>query len=225
MWHPFTPTVAQQQNHTVTSRFDLICCFRLCLGFPTILHALHMRPQTSPLCWRWTQWKGRRCDPVAGQLYFGFPAAWNIFTCASFLMHRPFFFLNSRETFLKHYVTNNFHSTTIDLPFYWTKREARGHHLTFRATSLHWRRPGCPLTRTPPSPPHKHPDCHAASHYACPSSCHAHMPVCLARCHWHHLQMWLELWGLKNLNSIAPMNWSSSLLLYIPPAPLFFKNT
>lgn len=31
-----------------------------------------------------------------------------------------FFFLNVRETFLKHYVTNNFHITTIDLPFYWT---------------------------------------------------------------------------------------------------------
>lgn len=47
----------QQRNHTVSCRFDLICCFRLCPGFPTILRAPHVHTHTSSLFSPWTHEK------------------------------------------------------------------------------------------------------------------------------------------------------------------------
>lgn len=71
----------QQQNHTVTCRFDLICCFRLCLGFPTILHSHVLIVLTTDTLKMWS------CGSWGATVLL-----LRCFTWASFLMHKPFFF-------------------------------------------------------------------------------------------------------------------------------------
>lgn len=125
-----------QLNLTITCRFDLTCCFRLLLEFPTIDCAPHTHARTlsPPYCFH----RGRiqRLEMYAnGRSATGWlAAAWSLFHLGIFFFSwftRRFLFQNTRNIFRKHGSIYNFHIRTIDLPFYTSEMEANSHQLTF----------------------------------------------------------------------------------------------